>query len=51
MIFLDTIIDEAKARMLENQEKSKTTRVFGEEAHSAANTLGIRKVPFHFLKI
>lgn len=41
MIFLDTIIDEAKARMLENQEKSKTTRAFGEEAHSAANTLGI----------
>jgi len=41
MLFLDSIIEEATARMQENQAKSKTTRVAGEEAQNAASVLGI----------
>ena len=42
VVFLDTIIDEAKARMLEKQVQTKTTRVFGEEGVNVANELAIR---------
>ena len=36
----DILLEEATARMQENQAKSKTTRVAGEEAQNAASVLG-----------
>eukprot|EP00088_Acartia_fossae_P062377 TRINITY_DN7526_c0_g1_i5.p1 TRINITY_DN7526_c0_g1~~TRINITY_DN7526_c0_g1_i5.p1 ORF type:complete len:234 (-),score=18.21 TRINITY_DN7526_c0_g1_i5:539-1189(-) len=41
MVLLDHIIDEAKARMIDEQGKTNTTRVFGEEAEKAAQILGV----------